>query len=346
GVSAGALLIGAGTCAMVVGDREPGTAADWTESVSRTGAGRVLEAPGTARPALEIAPHQVVVQELPDVAAEWAQNRELHASARVWAAGGRARGTLLIDFGWASVEQPFDVDARGRVVRLHTLIPLYCPYLHVGLRATAGTLYADQLSSESDRRRGLNLLSNGDLNSAALRAGTPTWQLWRYLHGRELAWIWRSGRLLEPPPLGWDLARIFFVSFWGQFGWMSLPLVGGTPWEQALWLICAVGLLGTLAWLATPGHAAWRRRAVVLLLLMTLVGLLLPLLNAYIQPRDQAIQQGRYLFPELSPIALVLALGWRTLLPWRWRAGGLAVGAAFAVAFAAAALHLILRFYS
>ncbi|MBK9712667.1 MAG: hypothetical protein IPO81_15355 [Kouleothrix sp.] len=346
GLGAVALLIAAGGRAIVAGSRDAGVAAGWTEAVGQTGARRALAAPGTGRAALEIAAGQVVVQELPDVAAEWAQNQDLHASARVWSAGGPAHGMLLIDFGWATVEQPFDVDARGREVRLQTLIPLYCPYVHVGLRATAGTIYADRLDAQSDRRRGLNLLSNGDLTEGALRPGSLPWQLGRYLHVRELAWTWRSGRLLEPPPLGWDLARIFFVSFWGQFGWMSLPLIGGTPWEGALWLICAGGLLGTLGWLAAPGRARWRRRSVALLLLVIASGLLPPLLNAYIQPRSQAIQQGRYLFPMLAPIALLLALGWRALLPRRWRAGGLALGAAFAAAFAAAALRLIVQAYA
>lgn len=346
GVGAVALLIAAGGRAIVAGSRDAGVAAGWTEAVGETGARRALAAPGTGRAALEIEAGQVVVQELPDVAAEWAQNQDLHASARVWSAGGPAHGMLLIDFGWATVEQPFDVDARGREVRLQTLIPLYCPYVHVGLRATAGTIYADRLGAQSDRRRGLNLLSNGDLTGAALRPGSLPWRLGRYLHVRELAWTWRSGRLLEPPPLGWDLARIFFVSFWGQFGWMSLPLVGGAPWEGALWLICAGGLLGALGWLVAPGRARWRRRSVALLLLIVAGGLLPPLLNAYIQPRSQAIQQGRYLFPMLAPIALLLALGWRALLPRRWRAGGLALGAAFAAAFAAAALRLIVQAYA
>ena len=39
-------------------------------------------------------------------------------------------------------------------------------------------------------------------------------------------------------------------------------------------------------------------------------GLLLPLLNAYTQPRNQVIQQGRYLFPAMAPIALLLTRLW------------------------------------
>jgi hypothetical protein len=150
--------------------------------------------------------------------------------------------------------------------------------------------------------------------------------------------------LLEPPPLGWELARIFFVSFWGQFGWMSVPLVGATPWEGALGLVCLGALLGLAGWLVRP-HPPWRRRAVGLLLLILVAGLLFPLLNAYTQPRNQAIQQGRYLFPALAPIALLLVLGWRAFVPLRWRGGALAVWAAWWALFAAAAIALILRAY-
>ena len=70
-------------------------------------------------------------------------------------------------------------------------------------------------------------------------------------------------RLLEAPPLGWGLARIFFVSFWGEFGYMSVPLVGAQPWdpwEGALWLVRRTdkGLLGGMA--ALPS-TSWRAQA-------------------------------------------------------------------------------------
>jgi hypothetical protein len=182
----------------------------------------------------------------------------------------------------------------------------------------------------------------------ATNPDAPPARLTRYLRLREIAWIWRSGRLFEPPPLGWGLARIFFISFWGEFGYMSLPLVGAKPWdpwEGALWLVCAGGLLGTIGWLARAGRPLWRRRAVALLIALLLAGLLFPLLNAYTQTRDQVIQQGRYLFPALVPIAILLSLGWRTLVPARWRGAALAVWAAWWVLFAAAALALIASFY-
>ena len=330
----------------IAGDRAPTLAADWLDVTTGIGASRVPEAPGTGRPALELAPEQFVAQVLPGVTAEWAQNQELYVDARVWSAGGKVRGVLVIDFGWSSVEQPFSIDRRGKVVRMHTFIPLYCPYLFVGVRAQTGQLYVDRLHAESGRRRGLNLLTNANLTDAAIRSGSPTALLRRFLRLDELAWVWRSGRLLESPPLGgWLLGRIFFVSFWGQFGWMSLPLVGGSPWEGALWLVCIGGLAGTLAWLLGPWRERWRRGAVLLLLLMIVVGVLLPLLNAYTAPRNQVTQQGRYLFPALTPIVLLLALGWHTLLTPQGRVAGLLVGLLFGIGFAGSALGMLAGFY-
>ncbi|MFL5804221.1 MAG: hypothetical protein ACJ8CR_21065 [Roseiflexaceae bacterium] len=343
----GALLLALVLAAsgVLASGRENNAAAEWWNPATSADASRVLAAPGTGRAALELSPGLRLIQPLPGITAEWTQNQELYFSARVWTDEQQARGRVLIDFGWATTEVPFEVSARGRIARVHTFIPLYCPYVLVAVQSDEGMIYADQLRAESDRRRGLELLANGDVTTAAVRAGAPFERLAHYLRLRELAWVWRSGRLLEPPPLGWGLGRIFLVSFWGQFGWMSLPLVGGTPWESALWLLCGGGLAGAAFWVARPGCAAWRRRAAALLLALILAGLLLPLLNAYTQTRDQVIQQGRYLFPAMAPIALLLALGWRALVPPRWRAAGLVVWTLWWALFAAAALGLIVRFY-
>jgi hypothetical protein len=346
GLAAALLLaLTLGMYSVLAGGRDQATAAGWSASPQPAAAPRVLSAPGTGQAALVVRPGQAAIQVLPGPTAEWTQNQNLHFSARVWTAGGAARGRLAIDFGWATTEIPFKAGEQARTVAVHTFVPLYCPYVSVTLRSDVRTIYADRLGAESDRRPGLNVLSNGDVTSPGVRDDTLLARLRRYLRLRELAWAWRSGRLLEPPPLGWGLARIFFVSFWGQFGWMSLPLVGATPWEGALGLVCLGGLLGTLGWLARVDQPSWRRRAIALLLAWILAGLLFPLLNAYTQTRDQVIQQGRYLFPALAPLALLLVLGWRAFLPPRWRVGALVIWTVWWVLFASAALALIVSFY-
>jgi hypothetical protein len=347
-LAAGALMllgVGVAAWASLTLSRANALAADWVIPATGMPSPRVLHASGSQQAALELPPGLIALQELPDVTAEWGQNQTLHFSARVRSAHGEGRGFIAINFGWAKTEIPFVTDEHGRVVEVATFVPLYCPFLHVEIRSETGTIFADQLRAESDRRRGLNMLSNGDVSEPALRAGSTLERVRRYLHWRELAWVWRSDRLREPAPLGWELPRILFASFWGQFGWMSLPLVGGTAWESALMLICLGGLLGTIAWLAAARGSAWQRRAIVLLLLLVAAETLFPLLYAYTQPRSQAIQQGRYCFPALVPIALLLALGWRTLLPARWRMGALILATAFSSLLALAALRLIAGFY-
>jgi hypothetical protein len=285
------------------------------------------------------------IQGVPEVAMEWAQNQELFFDARVWSASGTTRGRLAIDFGWARAEAPFTATAAPQVVRVSAFLPLFCPYLAVGVFADEGTVYADRIGLSSARQREVALLDNGDATEAGLRDGSIEQRLTGYARLRELAWGWRSGWLLGPPPLGWALGQIAFASFWGQFGWMSLPIVADTPWERGLWLICGGGLVGVVAGLVAGVGAPRRGRAVVLLLALLAIALLFPLLNAYTQPRSQAIQQGRYLFPVLVPLLLLLVWGWEHWVPPRWRAGALALWLAWWALFAATALALLLSVY-
>jgi hypothetical protein len=344
-ISAGLVaLVGGGWVAIAVG-RDPSVARDWYDSTLATLAPRVLAAPATGSPALVVSARHNATQGVPEVAMEWAQNQELFFDARVWSASGTARGRLVIDFGWARTEAPFIATATPQVVRVHTFLPLFCPYLAVGVFADDGTVYVDRLGLSSARRREVALLDNGNLAAAGLRDGSIEQRLAGYARLRELAWGWRSGWLLGPPPLGWALGQILFASFWGQFGWMSLPIVAETPWERGLWLICGGGMIGVVAGLVGGAGAAWRRRAAGLLLALLALALVFPLLNAYTQPRSQAIQQGRYLFPALVPLLLLLVWGWDRFIPPRWRAGALAIWLAWWVLFAATALALLLSVY-
>ncbi|MDZ4764211.1 MAG: glycosyltransferase family 39 protein [Chloroflexota bacterium] len=113
-----------------------------------------------------------------------------------------------------------------------------------------------------------------------------------------------------------------FNSFWGQFGWMARPL---PTWAYAL--IGVLILVAVVGWLisvvARPGrmtHAPnehleakrWRRAVWV-----TLIAALALTTAQMIIYNVTFIQfQGRYLFPALIPIALVLALGWDTVAGW------------------------------
>lgn len=101
-----------------------------------------------------------------------------------------------------------------------------------------------------------------------------------------------------------------FNSFWGQFGWMALPL---QSWMylafQALLLVGIIGLLVDRFVLRSPVKrpAVWGIFA-LMLVFATL---------AYIYYNTEFVQaQGRYLFPALAPFTLILALGVDTWRRW------------------------------
>lgn len=123
--------------------------------------------------------------------------------------------------------------------------------------------------------------------------------------------------------------RVLFRSFWGQFGWMGVVLDERLyVLYLALTLLALGGLLLLLRERFRPGPERSRRAASLalsafaepgqrlalgLLVAATVlaIGQVLAYNSRFIQP------QGRYLFPALAPIALLLSLGW-------WRLADLA----------------------
>ena len=104
-----------------------------------------------------------------------------------------------------------------------------------------------------------------------------------------------------------------FNSFWGQFGWMALPLPG---WMYRLFQAAiAAGLVGLAAGrFALPrSQPPPGQRQAWLLLGLTLALALL----AFVYYNTEFVQfQGRYLYPALIPFALLLALGVDNLGRW------------------------------
>ena len=156
---------------------------------------------------------------------------------------------------------------------------------------------------------------------------------------RTLDWIARDGLF---PFLGGAL-RTTFRSFWGQFGWMTIPID-----RRFYLLLLAFTLTSTALFLAwwLHGRSARRHlggrtqtlsgadlhspylvltprqsRALTLLAWLALFTLL-----AYLWYNLQFVQhQGRYLFPALIPISTALALGWgflfsrrQAIARWLW----------------------------
>jgi hypothetical protein len=109
-----------------------------------------------------------------------------------------------------------------------------------------------------------------------------------------------------------DLVRTTFSSFWGQFGWMALPLSGWLLWVAQGLTLAAVGGWGVKIMLHhrdTEGTErsvdsqtwnAW--------IILALSGVLA--VAAYAYYNSEFLQfQGRYLYAGLIPYALTFALG-------------------------------------
>jgi hypothetical protein len=145
-----------------------------------------------------------------------------------------------------------------------------------------------------------------------------------------------------------DFARLTFQSFWGQFGWMAVPM--------PTWIYAAIGalLLIVLAgWVIdktvlrrnAPPPAAPQRNAWLVLALTAVLAFL-----AYLYYNTEFFQpQGRYLFTGLVPFGLWMALGVDAWRRWLWRGSGEGRWAAYVtalpfLAFALVDVYMLWRF--
>ncbi len=110
-----------------------------------------------------------------------------------------------------------------------------------------------------------------------------------------------------------------FQSFWGQFGWMAVPMDART--YLLLGVLSALAALGGVVVLWNRPrwqHEATRVAFLAAWLALTVIG--------YIYYNTTFVQfQGRYLFPGLVPLGLFIVTGWRTVLTRRWALPGAAM---------------------
>ena len=126
-----------------------------------------------------------------------------------------------------------------------------------------------------------------------------------------------------------QMSRTMFKSFWGQFGWMALPLdnvLGGWIY-RGFALFTLAGVAGAVIAARSKSDAEHLPaqmpcgRVVSIILLATLFLVTMQFLYYNFEFQQW---QGRYLFPALIPIAVFLVYGvdyWRARLLSRW--GGL-----------------------
>jgi len=130
---------------------------------------------------------------------------------------------------------------------------------------------------------------------------------------------------------------VTFASFWGNFGWLTIPL--GLEWYAALAILTGLAGLGL-------ARAAWKQRGHLqpetALVAWAAAFALAQVVAAMV---SQGIpQQGRYLFPALGPIACGLVRGWAEWLPERARRIlPLAVGVGMLALFAVSMSYFLTR---
>lgn len=104
----------------------------------------------------------------------------------------------------------------------------------------------------------------------------------------------------------WNLLR----SSWGNFGWLTLPMVDGAYWALATFLA-----LGAIGLCAGAGADWWTQRGGVALVLVAAVALVFAWTVAFAMIAGQVAWQGRFLFPAAPALAILLAIGLGTVLP-------------------------------
>lgn len=329
-----ALALGGGG-AWLAGQFDPAAAAGWQDG--RGAPAARAAAPGG--PALLLRAGDELIQPLPARATAALRNGALRFGARVWS-DGPASGRLVVFTGDRRQEHAFAV-APGASVELGAYVPTIAPDVRLGLVADSGWFYADGIWGRAAGLPG-QIVANGGLDAPALRPGSPLRDAARYLRLDDLSWAAASGRPAQGIAPG-EWARWVFVSFWGQLGWLDLPLVRGGVWEPLLGLACAAGLAGALLTVARPRTPPALRRGLLALLAAQLLGLLVLLLNSVADPGPPP--QGRYLLPLLAPLALTLPAGIVALAPARHTRLWLAGWALLWTTFAAAALIRVAAHY-
>lgn len=129
-------------------------------------------------------------------------------------------------------------------------------------------------------------------------------------------------RLLRVRPDVWEgsilnILNRYLRSFWGKVGWLAIGIP--VPAVIALTGLSGLGLVAVLRSLLFKGemdnsHPAGRRLLLASLLAIGIAGLML--LNNYLSSPQL---QGRFLFPTIGPIALLIVFGWSRLLGDRRR---------------------------
>jgi hypothetical protein len=288
-------------------------------------------------PVLMIPAGQAIAYQLPAIAADRAKQSELRYGVQVWS-DTNALGRLAIfnddkrhEIRFAARPQPDSID---------TIATIYPETRGVVLvvEADRGNLYLGDAWATSGET---TIVAGGSFATPMLMPNSPLQLVSDYLRLSDIFWALRnnpSNQWLLPG--WWDL---LYASFWGHFGWMNIPFVYQSAWMWIIGIFCAFGLIGIPPLLMR--YPAIQRKQFSSLAALCGVAVMLPLMNALAMPAGQAIQQGRYLFPALIPLAILVATGQSILLPKRYQKLWLVCWLAGTGFFAFSALTHLIRFY-
>jgi len=288
----------------------PGQAASWgrrgtlrydarTSAVAHSGAWSLT------LPALSPEQHAWLVQTLSNNQARHLRGQEV--MLRFWArAAEPTQAQVMIDDGRGGATQTVALEPHWHPFELRYRVAADANRLRVllispGRGEGSPVLFFDDLSLCGPQGE---LLRNGSAEVPKRR-----WEGWMAAYLRLPPWFGRE--LFDPA--SYDVASLrrygfylaaTFGNFWGDFGWLTLPL---PFWAYILTALVALGAAVGLRWARELLPERWQRQALALLGIqatLLVVVTFLPMIGRTWQP------QGRYLFPALVPWALFFVLGW------------------------------------
>jgi hypothetical protein len=311
-----------------------GTAWGWYQWGSQQPAMVVQQA---ARPIVVVPEGQAVAYQLPAIAADHAKSAELRYGVEVWS-DNNTLGRLAIlnddtrhEIRFAARQNPTSVDTTA------TIYPDTRGVVLV-VEADRGTLYLGDAWARSGEA---TIMAHGGFATPMLVPNSPFQCVLDYLRLPDIFWALRNSPSSQWLPTNWwDL---LFASFWGHFGWMNVPFVYQSTWMWIIGIFCAISLIGMPLMLIR--YQTIQHQQFAVLSGLCVVSLVLPLINALAMPASQAIQQGRYLFPALLPMAILVATGQSMLVPARFQKLWLGCWMAGCGVFAFSALIHLIAYY-
>lgn len=301
----------------------------WRGQGQPLGRGRILVAPD-ASPNGPVVNHALqVVDRSPKEVGRLYQNiagrpaqalagQTLQATALVRSVGRPAQpGRLTVRDAAGYSQAPFLAGPLWQRVTVSHTVALTTTYVKVAIAPGAGqdpsetgSLLVDAVALAGPD--GANRLANGGFEQPArwgeLLLAAPLEERWQEFAPR---WPGLGESAQAQGSASAALGRyalysaLIFPGFWGNFGWLQLPL---PTWLYAgLAFVCFMAIMGVLR-ARRRAELSQSQRSLLgaWLLALTLIGLqtFAPMIGRDWQP------QGRYLFPALLPITGLLLLGW------------------------------------